>query len=82
MEEKTNTLIAYRIPPSDRWRLADEGSEGEIHNSLTEVLEAYFQKTQQRCDFKLSPLKGELYALIEQEDEPVLPKKFNLYGDY
>ncbi len=72
-------LIASRTPPGDRWSLVNEK---EIYNSLTEALEAYFQKTQQRCDFKLSPLKGELYALIEQEDEPVLPKKFNLYGDY
>lgn len=75
-------LIATRVPPSDRWRLVDDGPEGKIHNSLTEALEAYFQKTQIKCDFKLSPLKGELYMITTEEVAPPPPKKFNLYGDY
>lgn len=75
-------LIATRVPPSDRWRLVDDGPEGKIYNSLTETLEAYFQSTQIRCDFKLAPLKGELYMITTEEVSPPPPKKFNLYGDY
>jgi DNA topoisomerase VI subunit B len=74
-----NILIAKRVPPSDRWSLINEDI---IYNSLTETLEAYFQKTQTRCDFKLSPLKGELYIITTEEVAPPPPKKFNLYGDY
>ena len=47
-------------------------------------LEAYFQKTKEPCEFRLSPLKGELYVITTKEEtvkvEP--PKKFNIYGDY
>jgi len=82
MIEEKYILIATRVPPSDRWRLIDDGPEGKIHNSLTETLEAYFQKTQIRCDFKLAPLKSELYMITTEEVAPPPPKKFNLYGDY
>ena len=63
MEQEKNILIAKRVPPSDRWRLVDEEPDGKIYNSLTEILEAYFQKVQTRCEFRLAPLKGELYIL-------------------
>jgi hypothetical protein len=80
-----NILIAKRVPPSDRWRLIDDGDNGEIHASLTNTLEAYFQKTQVKCEFRLAPLKGELYMITTEEVEPPPPppaKKFNIYGDY
>jgi hypothetical protein len=82
MTTETNILIASRVPPSDRWRLIDDGPESKIHNSLTETLEAYFQKSQTRCEFRLAPLKGELYMITTEEVAPPPPKKFNLYGDY
>ena len=82
MEKETNIIIARRVPPSDRWRLTEEDSEGKIHNSLTEVLEAYFQKTQTRCEFRLAPLKGELYAITTEEVAPPPLKTFNLYDEY
>ena len=44
-------LIANRVPPSDRWALV---GESEIHNSLTEVLEAWFEKTGEKAEFKLT----------------------------
>jgi hypothetical protein len=75
-------LIATRVPPGDRWSLV--GSD-EVHGSLTDTLEAYFQEVQQPCDFKLSPMKGELYSLTSKAVEkapPPPPKKFNMYGDY
>jgi len=79
--KEINVLIAQRVPPGDRWSLINEDT---IHNSLTETLEAYFQKVNQPCEFRLAPLKGELYMITTKEEtvkvEP--PKKFNIYGDY
>lgn len=78
-----NILIAKRVPPGDRWTLIDNGKD--IHNSLTETLEAYFQETQVKCEFRLAPLKGELYMITTEEVAPPPPppaKKFNIYGDY
>ena len=79
--KEINILIAQRVPPGDRWSLIDEDT---VHKSLTETLEAYFQKVNQPCEFRLAPLKGELYVITTKEEtvkvEP--PKKFNIYGDY
>ena len=46
MEIEVYRLIATRVPPSDRWRLVDDGPESKIYSSLTETLEAYYQNTQ------------------------------------
>jgi hypothetical protein len=82
MEIEVYKLIATRVPPSDRWRLVDDGSESKIYSSLTETLEAYFAKVQKTYDFKLSPLKGEIYIITNEIVIPEPPKKFNIYGDY
>ena len=81
MIQETYTLIATRVPPGDRWLLSDD-SKRVVHPSLTDALEAYYQKTQQPCDFKLAPLKGELYMITTEELAPEPPKRFNIYGDY
>ena len=61
MEQEKNILIAKRVPPGDRWSLLNED---EVHNSLTETLEAYYQQTDIKPKaFRLEPLKGELYAI-------------------
>lgn len=79
--KEINVLIAQRVPPGDRWSLINEDT---VHKSLTETLEAYFQKIKEPCEFRLAPLKGELYMITTKEEtvkvEP--PKKFNIYGDY
>ena len=79
--KEINVLIAQRVPPGDRWSLINEDT---VHKSLTETLEAYFQKTNEPCEFRLAPLKGELYVITTKEEtvkvEP--PKKFNIYGDH
>lgn len=82
MEKEVYKLIATRVPPSDRWRLVDDGPESKIYLSLTETLEAYFAKVQKTYDFKLSPLKGEIYIITNETVQPEPPKKFNIYGDY
>ena len=74
-----NILIAKRVPPGDRYSLLNED---KVYTSLTETLEAHFKKSGVGCDFRLSPLKGELYMISTEEITPEPPKKFNIYGDY
>ena len=74
-------LIVKRVPPGDQWCLVDDVQK-IVHKSLTDTLEAYFQKHQQPCEFRLAPLKGELYMITTEELAPEPPKRFNIYGDY
>lgn len=79
--EEKNVLIAKRVPPGDKWQLVDDETK-TVHNSLTETLEAFFQKVNKPYEFRLAPLKGELYIITTEEVVPPPPKKFNIYGDY
>ena len=81
--EEYNHLIAERYPPGDRWVLSDD-SKKVVHESLTETLEAHFQKTGEPCHFRLEPLNGKLFAIETGvvEKKVVEPKKFNIYGDF
>jgi hypothetical protein len=81
------TLIAKRHPPGDNWKLLLDPNH--IYPSLTDALEGYFEEVGGlQCDFRLSPIKGELYAIdsvvveIAPPPPPPPPKKFNMYGDY
>jgi len=75
-----NILIAKRVPPGDRWSLINDEV---VHNSLTETLEAFYQKATFKPQvFRLEPLKGELYVVTTEDVVPSPPKKFNIYGDY
>jgi hypothetical protein len=79
-------LIANRKAPGDNWVLLIDPNY--VYPSLTEALEGYFQETGQTYDFRLSPIKGELYLIGHKVVEktppppPPPPKKFNMYGDY
>lgn len=73
-----NELIANRVPPGDRWSLV---GEKKIHNSLTEVLEAWFEKNQTKAEFRLAPLDSKLYVIQTKTKTPEPPKRFNIYGD-
>jgi hypothetical protein len=79
-------LIAKRVPPGDRWSLINtainSNEDNKVYNSLTETLEAFYQTVNTPYDFKLSPLKGELYIITTENIAPPPPKKFNIYGDY
>jgi len=81
MEQEKNILIARRTPPGDQWCLVDDDKK-VVHKSLTETLEAYFQAYKKPCEFRLAPLKGELYMITTEEVVPEPPKRFNIYGDY
>ena len=75
-------MIAKRVPPGDRWSLIADPS-GNVYDTLTDTLEAYFQMTKFNAAFYLDPLGGALYAVerteIEIQPEPI--KQFDFYGD-
>jgi hypothetical protein len=75
-------LIAKRVPPGDRWSLISDPS-GTVHDTLTDTLEAYFQKTRFNAAFYLDPIGSALYAVerteVEIKPEPI--KTFDFYGD-
>jgi hypothetical protein len=84
MEIKTtehNELIANRQAPGDSWVLV---GDKVVHKSLTEALEAWFQKTQQKAEFRLAPLDSKLYVIRQQEEEilPEEPQSFSIYGEF
>ncbi len=61
IETENRTLIANRIPPGDRWSLV---GEEEIYSSITEVLNAYFEKvTVKPLAYRLEPLNNKIYML-------------------
>ena len=64
-------LIAKRRPPGDSWVLLSDPNS--VYHSLTDALEGYFQEVQQPCDFRLSPIKGELYAIDSKVVEKAPP---------
>jgi len=78
-------LIAVRVPPGDKWILKDDPNE-VIHPSLTDVLEAYFQATEFKGEYKLAPLDSKLYALKTKEEEIIIKeepeKRYGLFGEF
>ena len=75
-------LIAERNPPGDNWILESDKTK-TIHPSITDALEAWFEKTGEKVEFRLAPLDGKLYAIVteEQEIKPPPVKMYNIYGD-
>ena len=79
---ENNVLIATRVAPGDSWKLITDPNT--VYKSLTDALEAYFQETGNRCEFRLAPLDSKLYAISTEEhtiEEPQ-PKKLSIYGEY
>jgi hypothetical protein len=76
-------LIANRQAPGDSWVLVDDKNK-VVHKSLTNALEAWFEITQEKAEFRLAPLDSKLYVIRteEKETQPEPPKRFNIYGDY
>ena len=75
-------LIATRQAPGDRWLLVNDSNK-VIHKSLTDALEAWFEKAQEKAEFRLAPLDSKLYVIRSEEKEiqPEPVKRFNIYGD-
>lgn len=74
--------IAKRVPPGDRWTLLKD-DEGKIHESIVEVLSAYMRETNYTGDYKLSPLSGALFIMLEDyvEEPPREIKRYDIYGE-
>jgi len=79
---ESNELIATRVPPGDQWVLVQDKNK-VIHKSLTDALEAWFEKTQEKAEFRLAPLDSKLYVIRSEEKtiEPEPTKRYNIYGD-
>jgi hypothetical protein len=73
-------LIATRVAPGDSWVLVGDKSK-VVHKSLTDALEAWFEKNKEKAEFRLAPLDSKLYVIRTEEKKPEPPKRFNLYGD-
>jgi hypothetical protein len=82
--KEENILIARRVPPGDKWRLVANEPDGPIHKTLTDTLEAYMVKTGFRGEYRLAPLKSELFAVStkEEEIEEPKPQRYSIYGEY
>jgi hypothetical protein len=82
--KEDNILIARRIAPGDRWRLVVTEPDGTVYKTLTDCLEAYMLITNHKGEYRLAPLKSELYAISTTEEEvKVEPeKKYSLYGEF
>ena len=79
--EEFYEVIANRVPPGDRWTLVNDKV---VYNTLTEALEAWFEKTGEKVEFRLAPLDSKVYVIRSEEVEVKAPevKKFSIYGDY
>jgi len=81
---ENKVLIARRVPPGDKWRLVANEPDGPVHKTLTDTLEAYMVRTGFKGEYRLAPLKSELYAIstTEKEIEPVKEQRYSIYGEY
>jgi len=75
-----NELIAIRVPPGDRWSLVDDST---VYKNITDTLQAWFEKTGEKAEFRLAPLDSKLYVIRNKEVEikPPPVKNYSLYGD-
>ena len=79
---ETLELIGTRRAPGDNWILVGDAKK-VVHPSLTDALEAWFEKNQEKVEFRLAPLDSKLYVIRTEEKtiEPEPVKRYNLYGD-
>ena len=80
---ETLELIANRVKgKGDSWILVGD-TKKVVHPSLTDTLEAWFDKNQEKVEFRLAPLDSKLYVIRTEEKtiEPEPVKRYNLYGD-
>ena len=61
-----NELIATRVPPGDQWVLVQDKNK-VIHKTITDALEAWFDKNQENVEFRLAPLDSKLYVIRSEE---------------
>lgn len=74
-------LIATRVPPGDNWELEIE--KGFQCEGLVNTLTQYMRKTNFKGHYRLEPLNGELYAIVDKQikiEQPE-PQIWDLYGE-
>jgi hypothetical protein len=77
-----NKLIATRVPPGDNWELVID--KETVIEGLVQTLTQYMRKTKFKGHYRLEPLNGKLFAIVEEEvtlPEPE-PEVWDLYGEY
>jgi hypothetical protein len=72
-------IVLKRVPPGDRWVVANATQSSIIHQSLTDALEAHYQQTGE-TKFYMDARKGTVEVVTEHEVEKPL-KRFSLYGE-
>lgn len=83
MEDRLELIAERQQGAGDKWKIINTRVDSEtIYDSLTETMEAYFQKTNWTGDFYISPRNSKLYIVKDIEETPPEPvKKFNIYGE-
>ena len=80
--EEEKELIATRVPPGDNWELVID--KETVIEGLVQTLTQYMRKTKFKGHYRLEPLNGKLFAIVEEEitlPEPE-PEVWDLYGEY
>ena len=80
--EEEKELIAQRKAPGDNWIL--ERDQSTVIEGLVMALTMYMRATKFKGEYRLAPLKSELYAILtsEKEIEPVKEQRYSIYGEY
>lgn len=74
---EVKTLCLERVPPGDRWR---EPHEAEIFETLTLAIEHIYQQTGIQ-EFRFSAVEGKIYTITFEEEAPIVPKVYSIYGE-
>jgi len=74
-------LIAERIPPGDNWELVID--RDNVIEGLVQALTQYMRKTKFKGHYRLEPLNGKLYALVEEVEILEEPEEeiWDIYGE-
>ena len=74
-------LIAERKPPGDNWELVIDREN--VIEGLVQALTQYMRKTKFKGHYRLEPLNGKLYALVEEVEILEEPEEeiWDIYGE-
>ena len=74
-------LRAERVPPGDNWELVID--RDNVIEGLVQALTQYMRKTKFKGHYRLEPLNGKLYALVEEVEILEEPEEevWDIYGE-
>ena len=74
---ETLELLATRIKGrGDSWILVGDAKK-VVHPSLTDALEAWFEKNQEQVEFRLAPLDSKLYVICRTINSRIACNSYN-----